>query len=215
MTVGDQATITVRGDAVVRAAPDQALLSIMLEAVHESPGAALAEVAGRSGALMRLLDELDVDRQERSTTGVGVHEEFDHTSQGRRSLGYRASAGVSLRSTDPGVIAALISRASEELHAAIHGPRWYVSENNPLRLEAAREAAANARTRAEAYAAGAGAKLGRLLELREPDTPGMAPTVRRLSARAAAGGGPPELPIEAGEQDVTATILATFTIEEA
>lgn len=215
LTVDDQAMITVRGEAAVRAAPDQALLSVSLEAVNDSPGAALAEVAARSVALTVLLDELDVGSEDRSTTGVAVHEEFDHTPKGRRSLGYRASAGVSVRLTDPGVIGALISRASEELRAGINGPRWYVSEANPLRFEAARAAAQNARARAEAYVAGVDAKLGRLVELREPDAAGVVQMPRRASARfsAAAAAGPPELPIEAGEHDVTAAILATFTID--
>jgi uncharacterized protein len=215
LTVDDPATITVRGEAVVRVAPDQALLSVMLEALDESPGAALADVTQRSDALIRLLDELGIEREDRSTTGVAVHEEFDHTPNGRRSQGYRARASVSVRSSDPAKIGSVISRAGDQLGASITGPRWYVSPGNPARLDAAREAALNARHRAEAFTAGLGAKLGRAVELREPDAGDTGPVIRRASARAAvaASGGPPELPIEAGEHDVTAAILATFTIE--
>src|SRR5882724_3480909 len=83
-------TVTVRGDAVIRAEPDEAMLWITLSALDDAPGPALSDVARRSEALVAMLDELGVSKPDRSTTGITVYEEFDHTQSGRRSLGHRA-----------------------------------------------------------------------------------------------------------------------------
>jgi hypothetical protein len=54
---------------------------------ESAPGPALTDVAGRGDALATLLDELEVPRDDRSTTGITVNEEFEHTKDGRRPLG--------------------------------------------------------------------------------------------------------------------------------
>jgi uncharacterized protein YggE len=88
----DGPTVTVRGDAAIRTEPDEAFVWITLAATEAAPGPALADVARRSEFLVALLDELAIPREDRFTTGITVQEDFDHTEQGRRSLGHRAAA---------------------------------------------------------------------------------------------------------------------------
>jgi uncharacterized protein YggE len=204
-------TVTVRGEAVIRAEPDEAALWISVTALEDSPGKALADVARRSDAIMSILDSLEVAKADRATTGVRVQEEFDHTSKGRRSLGHRAGAGVSVRFTGPELIGPLISRVTDDVQASVAGPRWYVSLSNPLRLQAAELAAADARRKAEAYAAGVDARLGHLIKLSEPDSQsrGIAIARRGLHPMAAEAA----MPIEPGEEEVVAAIDATFALE--
>ncbi len=208
------ATITVRGEASLRADPDEALLWITLGEVENTAGKALADVGRRTEVLLALLDELSVAKEDRSTSGVSVAEEFDASpSRGRRSLGHRATAGVALRVTDADVISRVISRSVEELRASITGPRWFVSPAHPTRLEAARLAATDARRKAEAYASGVASELGALITLVEPERPGGA-TLRlgRIEpmSTAAAGGG--QVPVDASQIEVTAAIDATFEL---
>ena len=201
--------VTVRGDAVLRVEPDEALLWITLTALEDGPGNALADVSGRSQELMAMLDELGVDKNDRSTAGITVEEEFDHTEQGRRSLGHRAVARVSVRLTDPDRIGQLVSQATEKLASRIDGPRWIISTDNPVRLEAARAASAAARRKAEAFAEGLGAKLGPLLDLSEP---GLQPVHVRMARASSYGGVSQSMPVEPGEQEVAASIVATFAL---
>jgi uncharacterized protein len=201
-------TVTVTGDAVVRAEPDEAVLWISLSALQDAPGPALSDVSARNSELVALLNDLGVDRADRSTTGITVYEEFDHTATGRRSLGHRAISRVSVRSTDAALIGRLIGQATENLAARIDGPRWLISPTNPVRLEAARQAAADSRRKAEAYAEGVGAKLGPVIRLAEPD---------QHHAIRAAGGlkplGAEPMPIEPGEHEVTAAVQATYALD--
>ncbi len=190
------------------------MLWVTLTALENDPGQALTDVSRRSDALVALLDELGVEKKDRSTTGVTVHEEFDHTPNGRRSLGHRAAANVSARFTDPERIGRLISKATTELQAQIDGPRWQIAARNPIRLEAAREAAADGQRKARAFAEGVGAKLGHLIKLIEPNTEGAGRMIGRAGFRPMAmrAGGEP-MPIEPGEHEVSAAVDVTYTLE--
>ena len=204
-------TVTVRGVGLVRAEPDEAVLWITLTALEDGPGTALADVSARASALVALLDEAGVAKADRSTSGITVAEEFDHTEEGRRSLGHRASSGFSVRLVDPETIGRVIGQATEELDARIDGPRWLISLENPVRLEAACEAAADARRKAEAYAKGVGATVGRLIRLSEPGERDTEIHMVNLAAGHSRGRRP--VPVEPGEHDVTASIQATFTLD--
>jgi hypothetical protein len=138
-------TVTVTGEAAIRTEPDEAIVWITLSATETSPGPALADVAGRSEALVQMLDEFGIARQDRSTTGITVSEEFEHTNDGRRSLGHQALASMLVRLADTETIGRLIMRATDELDARIAGPRWRIALGNPVRLEAATRAAEHAK----------------------------------------------------------------------
>ena len=202
-------TVSVIGEAVLRAEPDEAMVVVTLSALDARPGPALENVAHRSDALLGLLDELEIAPSDRSTTGVSVHEDFDHTSEGRRSLGHRAVSAVALRLTELELIGRLIARATTELDARVDGPRWQIAPHNPVRLEAARQAAANGQRKAQAYAEGVGARLGALVRLAEPESEVLSRRSSTIQAFAASAGG---MPIEPGEQEISAAIAITFTL---
>lgn len=212
VTNADQATVTVRGDAFIRAEPDEALLGITLSALENAPGPALADVSRRSSELVTMLEALGVSTADRSTTGITVYEEFDHTSEGRRSLGHRAISRVSVRLTDHELIGRLIAQATSELAARIDGPSWQIAPDNPVRLDAAFQAAADAQRKARAYAEGVGAKLGRPLRLSEADVPFTGhPMVSRARLAPLAVAEP--MPVDPGEHEVAASIQVTFALE--
>ncbi len=204
--------ITVVGSAAIRTQPDEAIVSLTLTALDVSPAEAFADLVGRPDSLASILDELGVPRSDRLTSGIQLQEEFDHRQEGRVSLGHRASASLVVRLTDNELIGQLATRAVAEAGAGVNGPRWSVSASNPARLEAARQAAADAKRRGQAYAAGADATVGRLLSLSESD-PAHAPIRSARYIALAAGSG--DMPIEAGEQDVTAVVEARFALNPA
>jgi uncharacterized protein YggE len=201
--------VSVVGNAVLRAEPDEAMVLVTLSALKDTPGPALEDVARRSGSLIALLDQLSIPPSDRSTTGVTVHEDFDHTHEGQRSLGHRASSTVAVRLTDVELIGRLVTRVTTELDARVDGPRWQIAPQNPIRLEAARQAAADGRRKAQAYAEGVDAQLGELVGLAEPEA---AKTFRRSSGGWAAAAAGNDMPVESGEQEVTAAIEVTFAL---
>lgn len=203
-------TVRALGESALRIEPDEAFVWLTLTSLNPSAGEALTDVGGRSGAMAALLDELGIAAEDRSTTGITVTEEFDHTSEGRRSLGQRAAATTVVRVSDSGLIGRIIMRATTELDARIQGPSWRVSPHHQVWMEAARQAAAQARRKAEAYARGVDAELGPLISISEPDEPRFQGRLMPLAARAASAG--PELQVDAGDQEVTASVWVEFEL---
>jgi uncharacterized protein len=153
---------------------------------------------------------LQVPRPDRSTTGVSVTEEFNHTKEGRTLAGYRASATLSVRLVDMALIGTIVMRATKELEAEIAGPSWRVSADNAAWLQAASSAAANARAKAAAYAAGLDLTLGPLLGLAEPGDGSRPHRVMAMPASSRS-----DVPIDVAEQHVTATVQATFALHSS
>ncbi len=203
-------TVSVVGSVVLRAEPDEAMVVVILSALMDGPGPALEDVARRSEALVALLDELGIASSDRSTTGVSVHEDFDHTHEGRRSLGHRAASAIAVRLTALDLIGRLVTRATTELDARVDGPHWQIAADNPIRLEAARQAAADGQRKAQAYAEGVGARLGALIRLTEPESAAGSRRGAKFIALSASSG---DMPVEAGEQEISAAIEVTFALK--
>ena len=204
------ATITVSGYGEVSVAPEEATMTLGVEAVQSTPREALSDVAERARKLIGLLDELEIPAAKRSTTGVLVSEAGEHDQQGRwQHRGFRAVERLTVAAT-PEVLGELIGAAVERGDARVDGPHWRVATDNPARREALRTAAANARDRAEAVAGELGMRVGAVVEAKEEAA--FHPVPRQASFGALMEAAPP---IEAGEMTIGCTVSVTFQVEPA
>ena len=80
------ATVTVRGAASVAATPDEAGVAIELSDLRDTPEEAYARVGERSDALTQLLDELEVDRAQRSSGGISVRPHVEYVEGGSNTV---------------------------------------------------------------------------------------------------------------------------------
>ena len=209
------ATVSVRGEAVVRGKPDRVELSLEVSALEQSVDAALAETAKRSEALEEVLREVGVGPDDYTTTGVSVQEEREYEGERTVHRGYRARDNVVVRLSDPSAAGSLMRLAAERSAARIAGPWWRMDSDNPARAEACRRAAADARRRAEAYAQTLGARLGAILEINETEGRLRGRYGRLPSSFAlAASGEEPEVELHPGNLDVAAEVDVTFALEQ-
>jgi len=197
--------VVVRGHAAVPAEPDQLEVTLTVSAVTATPDEALVEAGRLNAELGRVLDELAVRACDRSQSGLAVREEFERIEGRWARRGYRA-ANVAVRMTDPSHVGRLLREAVGRVGAQVDGPRWRCRPDHPARAEACRQAAADARRRAAAYAAALGLRLGPVLRVAEQAGDGGAP-----------GPGPALTPtdmrIRAGHLDVEAAVEVTFSLE--
>jgi uncharacterized protein len=211
------ATVTTRGTAVVPAQPDEVEMALEVSYVDRAADAALAEAAARSEALTMLFGELGIGRDAWTTSGVSVreHTEWDRVKGEQVHRGFIASNRLSLRLAESGVIGRLMHEATRRTKARIEGPWWRVALDNPARIDACRQAALDARRKAEGYAAALDLRLGSVMEIAEP---GVSPgSVRQLkdsrALMSAAMESAPEMDVQAGNLEVSANVVITFALE--
>lgn len=185
-----------------------------------------ADVARRSQALDALLDELEVPKERRRSTGVSVRPEHSWSGSRWERKGWRASNGIALRLQDPSIVGRLVGDAVDRAEATVSGPWWSVTPEHPARTEVCAEAARRARAKAEAYAVALGMRLGHVLEIREPGTghgeddghrsfavPVAAPAAMQLADTDRAAAPPPRIDVDPGETEVYGSVEVTFALE--
>jgi uncharacterized protein YggE len=199
-------TITVTGQAEVAVPPDEASVALSVDALGPTPADAYAEAAERARALVGVLDELKIEPERRSTSGIWVDEEPEPNSEGRRPSEYRAGERVTVR-VAPAAVGPLLDAAVSRAQASVQGPHWIVAPENPARRDALTAAAEDARARAEALAAGLALRVVAVSEASEGG-PGYSPV--RAASFAPFGGG---MPVEGGQSTVASAVSVTFEVE--
>jgi uncharacterized protein YggE len=87
----------------------------------------------------------------------------------------------------------------------VYGIHFGLQEPAPLLDEARKRAMADARRRADLYAAAAGLKVGRVLSVQEAGVTPPGPPPRMAMSAA--------VPVAPGEQEIQATVTVTFTLD--
>ncbi len=209
------ATITVAGTAVVPAQPDEVAIGIALSHLAPTPDAAITEVATRSQQLEAIFNEMSIGRDRWTTSGVSVNEEREWDGQRQVHRGYRAGTRVQLRVADAQLVGKVMHESVRRCQAAIDGPTWLIAPDNPAHTDARRLAATSAREKAETYATALNARLGSILSITEPGLSGPEPPRPMPKfARAMTLDAAPEINVQSGDLDITATVVVTFALEQ-
>jgi uncharacterized protein YggE len=137
-----------------------------------------------------------------------VHDQW----RGNRVVGCRASEDVALRLDDVGALEAVLAALVATEPATLHGPTWLLTDPAAARRAAQERAVADARDRAEGYAAALGGTLGPLRRLSEGSDHGGARDVRMMAARAEAAPDVRELGLEPEPVRVTVHCTATWEL---
>ena len=217
-------SVTVTGAGQVSGAPD--LAHVAAGVVAEAPRAADA-VQQASAAMQKVIAALDkagIDKKDVQTSRFDVSPVYADTPRTGRGTpqitGYRASnqVQVEVRGVDtagraaPGPLSQRVGGVLDALVAAgandVGGVTFGIAEPAPLQDEARKKAIADARRKAELYAAATGATLGRVLAIDESGGAAPPMPVRyRMEAAAAA-----PVPIAPGELDLGVNVVVTWAL---
>lgn len=203
-------TIEVTGSGQASGTPDLVVLDLRIQAERDTVADSLRAVSEGVRAIVERTARYRADSvPPPRTQGLNLHTRHDR--EGRGVIGYTASQQLrlSLPGTDLAgeVITTLSDAAGDSL--GIDGLSLSVSDPAELQRSAREAAFADARERAEQFADLAGRELGTVREVR--DVPGHAGGPAPRLARAAAFDAS-SMPIEAGEQSVTATVTVSWDL---
>lgn len=223
MNPSQAATVTVFGQGTVRAVPDLIVLAIGVECRASTVGQAYEQAGRRVSAIMETLREDGVAETDITTGVLSVRSDIAWHDGVSRITGYIAGSGlrVALPQAGPGVRSALRAPGEIIAHAVAAGGDdarlggLQHTFTDPTRwLSRARDDAwDDALDKARQYARRAARELGSVLEITE-DTATPAPRAPQEpgAVRMVASSSPAAVPVESGEQEVSAVLRVTWQL---
>ena len=209
MTTEESATLRVTGTATCGASPDRVELRLGVEHTADNASEALDAAATSAQRLVAAVKATGVADQDVQTAGLSLDRGWD--SERNVQSGYvarhRFSVGAAL-DTSGTVISAAADAAGDDLR--VESVSLAISETEPLRSRAQRDAFDDARSQATELARLAGRELGPVLAIDTSPASGpipLQPKAKRMMAMDAAGP-----VIEGGEFAVTATIVVVYEL---
>lgn len=207
--------ITVRGVATVETPPDHASVLATVRTRGRTAEEAFAGLAERTAACDEVLDDAAACVRRRETSSLGVQPVVEYDPQTGQSVqrGHTAWRTVRLEVVPGDGVADLLRTLVSRAEAELDGPQWHVDETNPVHDTARRAAAADARRRAEAYAAGLAVAVGSVAWVSEPTTGevGVPMYARQaMSAGDMAGQGGPAVELAVDRVRVEASVTVSF-----
>ena len=206
-------SIEVSGEASVEATPDFAKVTLGVTTSGKDAGEAMAANAKATNALIAALKGQGIAAADIQTSSLSISPTFANPSPGSSAppaiTGYSVGNMVTVTARDLARLGALLDKAVQSGANAMYGVAF--GEDNPgALLDKARPlAVADARRKAEIYAAAAGAKVGRLMALSDQAGQQPAPFAQRVYATAARAA---PMPIEAGQDKLTVAVTARYEL---
>ncbi|SLN40594.1 SIMPL domain-containing protein [Roseisalinus antarcticus] len=201
--------IRVSGEGAVTVAPDMAVLSLGIREEARTAEVAVAAMGRRTQSVLDALAEVGIVKTDIATGSLRLDPTFSSSSinSGPQVTGFVSEITLEVRIRDLDELGGILSSVVAEGSNLFQGVQFDVADRDEALDEARALAVADARARAEVFAAAAGVALGPLLSLSE----------------ASAGGGPAPMmesramdfvPVPQGELTIRANVTMVYGISE-
>ncbi len=214
-------TVSVAGEATVSVPNDAARLGFSVSAVRTKRSAALGAVASGLRAVIAAVQKSPgVGQGDITTAAISV----SRVTRKKRDL-YRASEGIGVILHQPELAGELVSAAVTAGATGTRGPTFFVGDESAAYNGALIAALGQARERAAALAAAAGATLGSVISIAEGSEVTPAPEIAQGTTKGAADCGIVPVaakrstrscvaapPVKPGHTTVTATVHVVFAL---
>lgn len=212
-TTPSEPVVVVHGDALVKAMPDQAWVTLAVESRSRNPKEAQAQSATAMTAVQQKVFAAGIPKDAVRTLAVDLQAEYDFVSGRQVPRGYVARNTIEVRLDDIGRVGEVMDIGVTSGATAVRGPRFDLKDRSALEREALKRATADARARAEAAASGAGRTIDRVIRIEEPSGGRPFPPPVPMMMEARMQDSRPETPVIAGEIEIRATVILTATIK--
>ena len=199
--------IRASGEANVSAKPDQARISIGVVTQAASAQEAGTQNAKQTEAVLAQLRKALGTAGEVRTVSYSVTPNYRYPREGGQPAitGYTASNTVEATVNDLALVGKAIDLATQSGANNIQQLRFTLKNEQPVRAQALRQAATEARANAEAIAGGLGLRIVRVLAVEE-GTPEVIRPMRMMAMAAGQTAGPPATQVEPGTIEIHATV---------
>lgn len=205
--------VVMSGEGLVKAAPDQAFVTIAAESRSRNPKEAQEQNAKAMSAVQQKLLAAGVPKDAIRTLSVDLHLESDWVDGRRIPRGYIARNTIEVRLDDIARVGEIIDLAVTGGATTVHGVRFDLKQRESLEREALKRATADARARAEAAASGTGRTIDRVIRIEEPGGRPFPPPVPMMRETLSAQDSRVQTPVVAGEIEIRASVVLTATLK--
>lgn len=197
-------TVTVQGTGTVTAVPDQASFSFTVQTKAPTATAALARNGAATNAVIAAVEAAGVPEADVQTAQVSLDPVA--SSDGTSIVAYGAADTITVTKLAIGRAGAIVDAAVGAGATDVSGPSLDLSDRDSLYAQALKAAVEQARAKAEVLAGAAGRNLGAVVSIVE----GGGPTPLPYAVGGVASA--PNTPIEAGTQQVQASVTVTYAL---
>jgi uncharacterized protein YggE len=196
-------TITVTGNGSVNATPDKASFDFGVQVNAATAAEAISKDNAQAQKIIDALKNAGIPDADIQTSSVSLWPQT--SNDGQKITGYQASNDVTVTSSIDKA-GALVDAATGAGANNVNGPNLSVGDQSTYYAKALKLAVDDAKTQAQAIAAASGLTLGGILHIsNESSTPGPIPFA------ADAVGASASTPIEAGTQQIQASVTVTYS----
>lgn len=199
-------TITVIGTGTAAVTPDVVRLDLRIGHDAADVAAALSGASAGLTATSRIVREQGIADADIRTLGADIHQRFDREGQ---PSGFTAQQRLRVTVRDVESVGAILEAAAAELGNALLVDQVALDvADRSEGLGRARDAAfAQARAKAEQYAALAGSSLGSVAEVAESGATPMARPAMAMREMAIS------MPVETGDHELSASVMVRWLLE--
>lgn len=207
-------TVSVSGTGMVSALPDRATVHMSIVSRAQELGAAQAEAARVTSAVLSLTDKLDIKRNKVDTTGATVRPDYrwNRESEQQELRGYIAERQMHVKVDDLDMLGKLVEGAVGSGVNQVSPPKLDSSKREAMRRDALVIAAKDARANAEVLAETLGVRLGEPISITDGSAPPRPPIVPMRMVNAAMESDSAAT-YNAGDLTFTATVTVVFELD--
>lgn len=174
-TTTTQRTVAVVGTATIKAAPDEAVISLGVQTQAATAQGAITQNAERMMAVLQALVGQGIGKDDIATSYVSLYPTYGNT--GMEITGYQAANQIDVTVRDMEKVGPVIDAGVDAGANLSNGISFRLSDENHGVNEALRAAVADARSKAETLAAAGGAQLGQVVTIVEMSSPSSVPPI--------------------------------------
>jgi uncharacterized protein len=205
-------SIAMTGTGDVTGVPDQLTFSLAISATASDVSTALQSASNTTRSVLSAVKQQDVATKDVRTTGLSIAPVYDYSGDGPGVItGYAVTESMSVLVRSLPSAGTTITAAVQAGGNAVrlHDVHLQIADEDALLHSARADAIAQAKAKAEQYAAAAGRQLGDVMTIREVSaSPVYQPSLYRSSADAA----PVEsVPIRAGTAKLHVTVKVVWS----
>ncbi len=203
-------SITVVGSGAVSSPPDTAEVNAGVVTQAATASQAMSQNSAAMAQVLKALAALGIADRDIHTTNVSIVPQRAPMQSGRPApspvVGYEVTNQVQVKVRNLASLGRLLDTLVSQGANSLGGIGFSVADLSPLLAQARTKAIADARQKAQVYAAAAGVKLGRVIFIRDATVGPPRPMAGRVMALATT-------PIAPGEQELEVSVSVTYALE--